>query len=117
MQGAQHREALQGTEGTQMARNTLKDTQGHILVGDPPIAELLFSSTKTAWIWLIVRLWVGFQWLNSSLGITYNLGLGGKQGKLFDPAWNSSGEAIRAYWERAVSPVQGGTTPVVFDWY
>src|SRR5437763_1577207 len=97
-----------------MKRVKLTDTQGHVLVQDPPIAQLFFSSTKTAWFWLIVRVWLGFQWLNSSLGITYHLGLGGKEGKLFDPAWNASGEAIRAYWERAVTPAQGGATPVVF---
>jgi thiosulfate dehydrogenase [quinone] large subunit len=86
-------------------------------VQDPPLARLFFSSTKTAGLWLIVRLWLGFQWLNSSLGITYHLGMGGKEGKLLDPAWNASGEAIRTYWERAVTPAQNGSTPVVFGWY
>jgi thiosulfate dehydrogenase [quinone] large subunit len=98
-------------------RLNLTDTQGHILVEDPPIARMLFSSTKFAWLWTIVRLWVGFQWLNSSLGIMYNLGLGGKQGKVFDPAWMAGGTAIRGYWERAVTPGAGGATPVTFDWY
>src|SRR3954469_21387659 len=95
----------------------LTDPKGHVLVQDPPIAEFFFSSTRTAWLWLAIRLWVGFQWLNSSLGLTYHLGLGGKEGKLFDPAWNSSGEAIRGFWERAVTPAANGATPVVFDWY
>jgi thiosulfate dehydrogenase (quinone) large subunit len=101
-----------------MARTMqLSDRHGHITIQDPPIARLLFGSTQMAWLWLLVRVWVGFQWLNSSLGILYNLGLGGKQGKLFDPAWMASGEAIRGYWERAVTPAAGGATPVVFDWY
>lgn len=95
----------------------LSDHRDHIMIQDPPIARLFFSSTRMAWLWLLVRVWVGFQWLNSSLGIMYNLGLGGKQGKLFDPAWMASGEAIRGYWERAVTPGANGATPVVFDWY
>jgi thiosulfate dehydrogenase [quinone] large subunit len=95
----------------------LSDRQGHSAIEDPPLARLLFGSTRTAWLWLIVRLWIGFQWLNSSLGITHHLGLGGKEGKLFDPAWTSSGEAIRGYWERAVTPAANGATPVVFGWY
>ena len=33
----------------------LADTQGHLLVEDPPLARLLFSSTKVATVWLIVR--------------------------------------------------------------
>jgi thiosulfate dehydrogenase (quinone) large subunit len=103
--------------GNRMTKHLqLADTQGHLLVEDPPLARLLFSSTKVAAVWLIVRVWVGFQWLNSSLGITSHLGLGGREGKLFDPAWNASGDAIRVYWERAVAP-QTGASPVVFDWY
>ena len=101
-----------------MARTMrLSDRHGHITIQDPPIARVLFGGTQMAWLWLLVRVWVGFQWLNSSLGILYNLGLGGKQGKLFDPAWMASGEAIRGYWERAVTPGASGATPVVFDWY
>jgi thiosulfate dehydrogenase [quinone] large subunit len=95
----------------------LSDHHGQILIQDPPIARLFFSSTRMAWLWLLVRVWVGFQWLNSALGIMYSLGLGGKQGKLFDPAWMASGEAIRGYWERAVTPGASGATPVVFGWY
>jgi thiosulfate dehydrogenase [quinone] large subunit len=100
-----------------MKHLTLTDRKGHIVVEDPPLAQLLFSSTRMAWVWLVIRVWVGFQWLNSSLGITYNLGFGGKQGKLFDPAWNASGEGIRAYWERAVVIPQQGSAPIAFDWY
>jgi thiosulfate dehydrogenase [quinone] large subunit len=95
----------------------LQDGHGHITIDDPPLARLFFGSTQMAWLWLLVRVWVGFQWLNSSLGILYNLGQGGKQGKLFDPAWMASGEAIRGYWERAVTPGATGATPVVFGWY
>ena len=98
-------------------RLKLTDTRGHVLVEDPPIARALFSSTKFAWLWTIVRLWVGFQWLNSALGITYSLGLGGKQGKVFDPAWMAGSSAIRGYWERAVAIPQQGSPPITFDWY
>ena len=100
-------------------RLKLADTRGHVLVGDPPIAQLLFSSTRLAWVWLIVRLWVGYQWLNSGIGINYFLGLGGKPGKLFDPTWVSGSSAIRGFWERAVAvPPDPAAKPLVtFDWY
>jgi thiosulfate dehydrogenase [quinone] large subunit len=98
-------------------RLALTDTQGHVTVEDPPIAQALFSSTKFAWLFLIIRVWVGYQWLNSALGINYALGFGGKPGKLFDPAWMQSSTAIRGYWERAVAIPQQGNPPITFDWY
>jgi thiosulfate dehydrogenase [quinone] large subunit len=89
------------------------------LVEDPPIAVALFGSTKFAWLWLIARLWVGYQWLNSGFGVNYFLGLGGKPGKFFDPAWMSGSSAIRGYWERAVAvPADPAAKPLItFDWY
>ena len=87
-------------------RVALQDQKGHVLVGDPPIAELLFSSTRLAWFWLIVRIWVGYQWFSSGLG------------KLSNPAWVSDGSALRGYWERAVAiPAAPAKPPVTFDWY
>ena len=32
-------------------------------VAEPPIARFLFADTRMAWFWLIVRLYVGWQWL------------------------------------------------------
>ena len=32
-------------------------------VPEPPIARFLFADTRIAWFWLIVRLYVGWQWL------------------------------------------------------
>ncbi len=34
-----------------------------IQVPEPPIARFLFADTRMAWLWLIVRLYVGYQWL------------------------------------------------------
>ena len=42
----------------------LSDHHGHILIQDPPIARLFFSSTRMAWLWLLVRVRVGFRWFN-----------------------------------------------------
>lgn len=46
-----------------------------VAVEDPPIARFLFGSTAVAWVWLIVRVWVGYTWLASSLR------------KVADPNW------------------------------
>src|SRR5215471_15979568 len=34
-----------------------------IQVPEPPLARFLFADTRMAWFWLIVRLYVGWQWL------------------------------------------------------
>jgi thiosulfate dehydrogenase (quinone) large subunit len=81
------------------------DPKGHVLIEEPPIAQALFSSTRFAWVWLIVRVWLGYQWIEAS------------SHKIFDPKWVDSGEAIRGFWERAVTPNAAGKTTVVYDWY
>ena len=78
---------------------------GAILIEDPPIARFLFSSTRTAWLWLVLRLWLGWQWLQSGWG------------KLTSPDWMGSSAALRAYWERAVQVPDTGKPAVAFDWY
>ena len=37
----------------------------HLLteVGEPSISRLLFGDTRMAWLWLLVRLYVGWQWM------------------------------------------------------
>jgi thiosulfate dehydrogenase [quinone] large subunit len=35
----------------------------HRSLQDPPLAGFLFQSTATAWLWLVVRVWLGSQWL------------------------------------------------------
>jgi thiosulfate dehydrogenase [quinone] large subunit len=73
---------------------------------EAPVVKALFNNTKLAWIWLIVRVYVGYQWVDASLH------------KLSDPAWMSTGEAIKGYWTRAVSiPEAPARPPIYFDWY
>ena len=73
---------------------------------DAPIIKALFSNTKLAWIWLIVRVYVGYQWVEASLH------------KLSDPAWMKTGEAIRGFWLHAVSiPEAPATPPIHYEWY
>jgi len=37
-------------------------------VQDFPVSEWLFSNTKSSWIWLLVRLYVGYEWLMAGWG-------------------------------------------------
>ena len=85
----------------------VKDARGRVLIQDPPIARLLFQSATAAWVWLIVRLYVGYEFLEAGWH------------KFTDPAWtNGSGEAILGYWQRAVAIPEAPARPLItFDWY
>lgn len=65
-------------------------------IEDPPLARFLFSDVRLAWLWLIVRVYLGYQWLEAGLH------------KVADPKWMETGEALQAFWRRAVAiPEQG----------
>jgi thiosulfate dehydrogenase (quinone) large subunit len=34
-------------------------------ISEPPIARFLFADTRMAWRWLIVRVYVGYEWLTA----------------------------------------------------
>lgn len=74
-------------------------------IEDPFIARLLFSDVRLSWLWLIVRVWLGYQWLQSGIG------------KLSNPAWISTGEALKGYWANQTKIPETGRPPISFDWY
>lgn len=77
-----------------------------IQFSDPPVARSLFGSTKWSWLWLIARLYMGYTWLESGWG------------KLSNPGWTQTGEALKGFWERAVAIPDAPARPAIaFDWY
>ena len=87
-----------------MAAN-LADARGEVTIHDPPFAHALFSTTKFAWLFAIVRIYLGYTWLTSGIG------------KAGNPAWVESGEALKGFWTRAVQIPEEGRPPIAFDWY
>lgn len=78
--------------------------QRQAVVDDPPIARALFGDTRLSWLWLLVRLYLGYSWITASLH------------KLADPAWMVTGTALKGFWVGAVgTPDKAGL--VTFDWY
>ncbi len=75
-------------------------------VRQPAIARLLFHDTRSAPLWLAVRLYVGFAWLEAG----YHKATG--QG------WMDGGAALKGYWTKAVA-VDPTTSagPITYDWY
>jgi thiosulfate dehydrogenase (quinone) large subunit len=75
-------------------------------LSDPPIARALFGEVRWAWIWLILRLYLGWEWLSAGWG------------KLNNPAWTGSkaGVAITGFVNGALQKT-GGEHPDVQSWY
>jgi thiosulfate dehydrogenase [quinone] large subunit len=70
------------------------------------MALALFDTTRFAWLWLILRLYVGYAWLTSGWA------------KAGNPAWTQTGAALRGFWERAVLVPEPPARPAIaFEWY
>jgi thiosulfate dehydrogenase [quinone] large subunit len=75
------------------------------VVSDPPFAKTLFANPKLGLLWLPLRLWLGYKWIDASLH------------KINNPAWTQTGEALKGFWMGAVAVPEGGRPVIAFDWY
>ena len=72
-------------------------------IADSPIARFFFADTRMALLWLPLRVWLGWTWLESGWG------------KFQNPAWMDGGRALQGFWERAVAIEP--TAIIKYDWY
>lgn len=80
-------------------------TRKGTVVKDPPFARTLFTDTRMAWLWLVLRVWLGYQWVDAALH------------KIDNPAWVETGEALKGFWTGAVAIPEAGRPAIAFDWY
>jgi len=82
-----------------------KFTGKTIEIPENPVSRFLFSSTKAAWIWLVIRLYLGYVWLMA----------GWK--KVNSPAWTgeNAGAAVKGFVEKALTKAEEGAD--VTGWY
>jgi len=83
------------------------DAKGQVYIQDPPVARFLFQGTIASWLWLVVRIYVGYDFLEAGWH------------KFTDPAWmNGTGQGILGFWTRAVAIPAAPAKPLItFDWY
>lgn len=76
------------------------------IIQDSPVARFLFSDVRFASFWLVVRVYVGWLWLTSGWG------------KVQNPAWTDTGQALLGFWKNSVAvPVAPARPAITFDWY
>lgn len=78
----------------------------NIQIPEPALSKFLFSDTRMGWFWLLVRVYVGWQWF-----------LAGSE-KLQSPLWigPKSGVAVKGFLMGSLSKT-GGAHPDVAGWY
>jgi thiosulfate dehydrogenase [quinone] large subunit len=76
-----------------------------VVIQDPPFVHKLLSSKWAGWLWLLPRLWLGYQWIDAAMH------------KIGNPAWVAGGEALKGFWLNAVQTPEVGRPPIAFDWY
>jgi thiosulfate dehydrogenase [quinone] large subunit len=83
---------------------------GSRVVADPPLARFLFADTRLAPLWLIVRLYVGYAWLDA--GWHKIMDTGATTNYIID------GKGILAFWQRIAAIPAAPAKPVItYDWY
>jgi thiosulfate dehydrogenase [quinone] large subunit len=73
---------------------------------DPPIARALFGHVRWAWMWLVLRLYAGWVWVQAGWE------------KLHDPAWTGikAGTGLSGFVNHALTETSGAH-PNVESWY
>jgi thiosulfate dehydrogenase [quinone] large subunit len=70
----------------------------------PATARFLLSNSRAGLLWLPIRVFLAFAWLDAGLH------------KVVDPAWRD-GTALGAFWERIVVIPDEGRPPITYEWY
>ena len=82
------------------------DLHNTVTIPEPKLARFLFADTRMAWVWLLLRLYVGWEWFSAGWE------------KAASPAWvgTAAGTAIRGFLAGAAAKA-GGANPAVQPWY
>lgn len=80
-------------------------TKKGTVVQDPQFVKTLFNDRRFSILWLVLRVWLGYQWITSSLS------------KIDNPAWVQTGDALKGFWSGVVVVPDTGRPAIAFDWY
>jgi thiosulfate dehydrogenase [quinone] large subunit len=90
-----------------MGKEDAMDTSKRIQLEEPGFAKWLFASGAAAWIWLPIRLYLGYEWLHA-----------GWEKVTGDPSWLTSSEPLKGFVGFALTNAgQGDHSAVNYGWY
>ena len=81
-------------------------TRKGAVVQERSIVTMLLNHPLAAWLWLPIRVWLGWQWLVAGWE------------KVINPAWLQTGVALKGFLGGAASAVSASGKPVIhYTWY
>ena len=102
---------------TQAALHRVKTDNGTV-VTNPPIARLIFDDTRFAVVWLVVRVLVGWEWVQAGMHKIIDQAELAKTGTIqLAQGWmGPDGAALAGFWKSIVTPAAPGGGSH-YDWY
>ncbi len=90
----------------EQARNANPQSRQIVEIDESPVARTLFGDTRLSWIWLILRVYVGYEWLSAGYE------------KITSPVWvgSKAGTALTGFIKGALTQTSGAH-PNVQGWY
>ena len=81
-------------------------------VEGPAFTRYLFHNSRAGLLWLPIRLFVGFAWLEAGLHKLF------PAGKAVGAGWLDGGDSLLKYWTAAAAvPEPPGRAAITFEWY
>lgn len=80
-------------------------TRKGAVVQEPSAITTLLNHPLAAWLWLPIRLWLGWQWVHAAWA------------KVTSPAWMQTGVALKGYLAGAVAATASGKPVIHYTWY
>ena len=78
---------------------------GAVEIEGPRFARFLFGNSRAGLVWLPIRLFLGFSWLEAGIH------------KATSPGWLDGGTALKGFWAAAAAQPAAGKAPITYDWY
>lgn len=78
-----------------------------VIIEENPLSRWLFTNTTSAWIWLILRLYLGYTWLMAGIG------------KVTSDAWTgeNAGAAVKGFMGGAIALAEEGDVAGWYAWF
>lgn len=72
---------------------------------EPVFVHKLFNTTKFAWLWAVLRIYLGYEWLTAGWH------------KVTGTGWVDGGSALKGFWTNAIKVPATGKAAITYDWY
>ncbi len=85
-------------------------------IPEPPLARFLFADTRMAWLWLIIRVYAGYEWFNAGWEKLTGYSVLGEAAHAPWVFTSNTGVAIKGFVTNAITH-STGANPTVSSWY